>query len=375
MSRREKNMPPSPEVERELDALDAALRGDPVDPGWADTAELALLLRADRPQASAAFARELDERAANGFPRAASRPKRRRWSPSPALGLAACALLAVVVVVATGSPSKHSETAERAVARPAATAAAGAQGAQPRAVQSYSSTSAPPPSGGTVTTRRVEHTVSLTLGVPRGRVEDASHQVFDITTRLFRGYVLSSSVTAGDGATFQLKIPTVNLADAEARLAQLGRVRAQNDATQDITGSFVSADRRLADVRAERGALLRALARATTRNETAAVRARLRIAEQEIAQAQRDLRALGRRADLTSLSLTIVPDAHATPGKGDGFTPGGALRIAGRILSVALSVLLVVFAVALPLALLGWLGWTSTRLARRRRREQALETA
>jgi hypothetical protein len=226
------------------------------------------------------------------------------------------------------------------------------------------------------TGRRVEHTASLTLGVPRARLEEVSRQVFDITARVYRGYVLSSSVSAAQGATFQLKIPTADLAAAEARFTQLGRVRAQTDTTQDITGAFVSADHRLADAQAERGALLRALGRATTKNQADAIRARLGIAEGQIAHAQRDLRGLARRADLTSLELTIVPEVRgaASPG-GSRFTPGAALRIALRILSVALGVLLVALAVGLPLAAAAGLGVTTARLTRRHRRERALESA
>ncbi|MGI8579575.1 MAG: DUF4349 domain-containing protein, partial [Solirubrobacteraceae bacterium] len=198
-----------------------------------------------------------------------------------------------------------------------------------------------------------------------------------ITTRIFHGYVLSSSVASGDGAagggSFQLKIPSASVSEAEGRLAQLGHVRSQTDTTQDISSAFVSADRRLADANAERRGLLRALGRSSTPNQTASVRARLQLVEGQIAGAERDIRSLRRRADLTSVSLTIVPEAHgAVVGNRGGLTPGGALHTAGRILSVALSVLLIALAIALPFALAGGLAVAGTRAVRRRRREAAL---
>ena len=61
---------------RELAALDDALAGRPVDPDLADLAELALLVRDERPAPDPAFARSLDERARRGFPRTAEAPPR-----------------------------------------------------------------------------------------------------------------------------------------------------------------------------------------------------------------------------------------------------------------------------------------------------------
>src|SRR3954468_5753074 len=89
---------------RELAALDDALAGRPVDPDLADLAELAILVRDERPAPDPAFARSLDERARRGFPHT---PKRRAFAwpkfTLPALGLAASVLL--VVVIATSGPS------------------------------------------------------------------------------------------------------------------------------------------------------------------------------------------------------------------------------------------------------------------------------
>ena len=61
---------------RELAALDDALAGRPVDPDLADLAELAVVVRDERPVPDPAFASSLDERARRGFPRAAKRRMR-----------------------------------------------------------------------------------------------------------------------------------------------------------------------------------------------------------------------------------------------------------------------------------------------------------
>src|SRR5688500_19830571 len=81
----------SPET-LELEAVDAALAGRYVAPEHAELAELALLLRDDRPEPSAAWATHLDRRVEAGFP---ARPRRRVvWlrKAAPALAIAACLL-------------------------------------------------------------------------------------------------------------------------------------------------------------------------------------------------------------------------------------------------------------------------------------------
>src|SRR4051794_17596170 len=68
----EREMPMDPEVERELDAIDRALSGQRVDPDLDDLAQLALELRAERPEAGAEAEAKLDQLAAAGFPPRAS---------------------------------------------------------------------------------------------------------------------------------------------------------------------------------------------------------------------------------------------------------------------------------------------------------------
>src|SRR5258708_14657647 len=92
-----------PEVALALDAIDATLAGDPVDPEHAELAELALLLAAGRPQIEPGFAADLDGRvqrrfAARHFEPDGAGARRRRWSPAVLGGFASAAVAAVVVV-------------------------------------------------------------------------------------------------------------------------------------------------------------------------------------------------------------------------------------------------------------------------------------
>ena len=93
----------SPEA-LELEAVDAALAGRYVAPEHAELAELALLLRDDRPEPTPAWATHLDRRVEARFP---SRPKKARftWLYSNAAPVVALlVLLAIPNSQARGPP-------------------------------------------------------------------------------------------------------------------------------------------------------------------------------------------------------------------------------------------------------------------------------
>ena len=67
----------SPVAERELAAVDDALAGRRVDPDLTGLAELALLLRDERPAPTSAFTNQLDRSVRVGFPAGGSRARAR----------------------------------------------------------------------------------------------------------------------------------------------------------------------------------------------------------------------------------------------------------------------------------------------------------
>src|SRR4051794_10636555 len=106
----------SPDVERELEALDDALAGRRVAADLTELGELALLLREDRPQPTDGFGRYLDTRMERGFPGKDPRTRAsgRRWFTwhgwmAPALGVTATGLL--IAVIAVSGPYGSDESA------------------------------------------------------------------------------------------------------------------------------------------------------------------------------------------------------------------------------------------------------------------------
>ena len=123
--------------------------------------------------------------------------------------------------------------------------------------------------------RRVERSTRLELTTTD--VQAASDGVVR-ATQATGGFVQSSQVSTGDGrstASFVLRVPTGRLDDALARLSRLGHVRSLQQSADDITNVYNGASARLAEARAERRGLLRALSKATTAAEISSLRARI----------------------------------------------------------------------------------------------------
>lgn len=412
-----------PEVAAQLDAIDATLAGEAVDPRHADLAELALLLAAGRPELDVGFGSELDARVADRFdaaPESAPRRTEFSWPSLPVLGGAlAAGAAAVVAVVALGSGgSSTSGASTAAVQRSPATitsasssasagrAASSAAKAVPSAVLgSQRGLRSAPATGGTVTTvtstsssastfnpgalipsangRKIVQSALLALSTGPSHVDDVAQEIFNVVGSV-HGIVSRSNVTATGGldgyAHFELSLPSAGLPDAMGRLSRLryASVSSRTDSTQDVNGSFVSEGGRLADARALRTALLGQLAAATTAAQISSLHAQIREAETTIAQAQADLRSLNRRVDFSSVSVTVAasqsaPTSHSQASS--GFTLRRALHDAERVLVVAAGGALITLAVLVPVGLLGLLGWWVAASLRRRRREDALDLA
>ena len=121
----------------------------------------------------------------------------------------------------------------------------------------------------------------------------------------------SSQIATGDGrstASFVLRVPTSRLDDALARLSRLGHVKSLQQSAEDITGAYDSASARLAEARAERRGLLRALAKATTAQEISSLRARIADNRRELQRYQREFNAVRNRANYATVGVDVTGD-------------------------------------------------------------------
>ena len=348
-----------PIVQADLAELERALAGEP-----SRFTELVADVRAERPEMRPEFAAQLDAKV-DAARTARRRPAWLAWSP--ALGALAAVVIAVVLVTGNGSSGDSASMNGGSVAAQSAPQDSAAKSIAPQA-----GATAPRPLSG----RKIERTTSLQLSTARGDVQSVADSVV-ATTQRFGGIVDSSQISTSDtqaSAVFALRIPTARLDDAVAALSKLAHVASLSQGSTDITSAVVSVADRLKDARAERRALLKALARATTTQEVDAIKARLRDNRSQIAALKGELNALRRRANLARVDVTVTGDGSKDTGGGT-WTPGDAADDALRVLEVTAGVLLIGMAVLLPLAILGGAAGLAARSARRRRREGALRVA
>jgi Domain of unknown function (DUF4349) len=393
MRRRETTLDPA--VVAELEALEAALAGDPSsDPSLAT---LVRDVRADAPTMAPAFRAQLDESVEREFARGMSGTRRSRLprvslgggrrALLPALGFAGCLLAALIAVVLTVGGGTNDDSASSGAGEIATQAApaerqssgagAGANGAGPSADLAAPSTKATPPAAPSASGRRVERTTRLELSTTDvQRVADGVVRA----TQSVGGFVQLSQVRTGDGqggASFVLRVPTAKLDDALASLSKLGHVRALEQSADDITGAYDSASARLADARAERRGLLRALGKATTAEQITSLRARIADNRRALQRLQRSFNSVRRRADLATIQVDVVgrPRKQGPAPSAGAWTPGDAAHDAVRVLEVSAGVALIALAVLIPLGILGVAARFAAGAYRRRRREAAISSA
>ncbi|MGV1047322.1 MAG: DUF4349 domain-containing protein [Solirubrobacterales bacterium] len=372
-----------------------------------------------RPAPSPAFAAELDERAAAGFPplsHPASAPFSRlaAWlaalSPRRMLlagGATALAAIAIATVVVAGNGAGPSHVAGNGAgtssssggeplsdfnpidggavessasgsmesvaptAKPSAGAAVESEASQ--ALSQLHPNTGPYASG--AKHRDVERAAEMVLGTEPSEVGEAAGKVLEAVHQ-YDGIVLNSSVRGGSegdaGARFDLLIPSARLSDALAAFSGIAEVRSRHEASNDITAPTNTVGEQLQDSHARIDGLLNQLAGSETEAEREAVEARLRSERRHAATLKSQLSNLQRRANLSHVSVRIETGASNAPSGGNGWGVGDAFHDAGHILAVAAGVAIVGLALLAPIALLALLAWLGNRVWVRQRRERAL---
>lgn len=373
--------------------IEAALRGESRGEAADYWRELRADVRALAPPISPKFERELRERLAEraaGSPRSAGRRVGPRSVPARAqawlgsglrprlIALAGICAMAAIVTLALAAPWRGSnEHIADEMFKSAAPVVSGRAAPAVESTKPTSAAAAPSAAVGALaedasSARVQQRAASITLAPKPEGVQSVADQVAQLATR-DGGFVQSSQVRlqhgGGGEANLQLSLPSARLSAALAELAGLAPTRAQSQSLQDITGEYDVARAKLADAVAERQALLRALAKASTQGEIESLHARLSLAGGAITRTRRALQSVSRRGSNSAVEVTVLGDVDATGGDS---TLSRALHDASDVLKVALAVLIVALAVLVPLAVLAALLTLALRASRRRLRERAL---
>jgi hypothetical protein len=279
---------------------------------------------------------------------------------------------------ATAAPERGMSDSGSSAASESASAASGPAitGSSSSPEASRPAPAGPGPFASNADRRNVERSAEMVLGAEPADVAGDAAEVFD-AVHAADGIVLSSSVTggaAGDaGARFDLLIPAAKLSDALADFSAIGTVVSRHEATDDITAPTVRTGEHLRDSRARIDGLLVQLAGADSDEERTEVEAELQAERRQAAALRSQAAELGRRANLSRVSLRIETGAGATaPDEGGAWGVDDALDDAGHILAIAAGVAIVGLAILGPIALIALLAWLANCTRLRRARERAL---
>jgi hypothetical protein len=391
--------PIAPDFERELRARIAehGERRRPPEVSRSGVQESGVAESMLAPRASAK--QDASARAGGQLRRLLHRLRRRGRFAYGAIVVATCVAAGAIAIATSWHPGTHREVGPASAGQAApgasghaeqlgtsegprgvkgASSAAGASSASPAAKSPAQSAAAQPLAqsfnGAIPTPGRVQQVAaSITLAATASDVQQTADRVGGLAVSV-GGFVQSSHVQVQQGGTSEaslmLRVPSAKLNSTLGSLAQLAAVRAETQSLQDITGTYDAAQRRLADSTAERKALLRALAAASTQGQIESLHERLSQARSAIAEARSTLQAVSQRASTAEVEVSVVGDSRAG---GEGFTLSRGLHDAGRVLAVTLAGLLIAAAILVPLALLLGVLVTGRRAWHRRQRERALD--
>lgn len=418
----------APDVQEELDRLEAALRGDgPVED------ELSVLVedvRAVRPTLDADARERLEQRAQATSDGAGSRPTaprttggfgRRRWRLALVAAVVVVAAVPVAGVVLREGPAEtaslsgdrgsrdvvvvpESSVTDDSASEPLVVdeksreslplteqslsgKAARLERLRPESAPSAGRTSSSGASSGSSSSRRtasgssprqdrsVIRDASQTVRVERDGVALAAGKVSEIVADQ-DGYVASSSVSETGGsprATFEIVVPSARLDATIAAIDRVGKPVRLERSSVDVTDQRVSIDDRLRDLRADRSSVRLQLARATEAEQRAAKRRELRLLSSRIARLEGEQRELREQVSTARLSLRLTTNrggAATSPAADDGrWGLADAWDDAGGVLQVVGGVLLIAVVILVPLAaLVGLLVFGGRRLASGRKK-------
>lgn len=357
---------------------------------------LTATLEALRPAPAPAFAAELDERAATGFPRRGLAGGSAPWAPLverlraltprqvllPSLAAAFVAVVVATALVATSKPRfsfnsevissrPHLEHAPEASGEVQGSAASAGAEADVEAAPSVRAAALPPGAAH----RDVERSAQVVLGAEPDAISGDAAKVYE-AVHAARGIVLRSSTSEGAeagaaGAHFELLIPSTRLDDALGAISEIDEVLSRRDGTADITAPTVDVSERLQDSQAKVDSLLNELAASETELERETIEAELGAARRRASFLRSQLNALHRRASFSHVSVRI--EGNSPGAASGGWDLGDALHDAGRVLAVAAGVVLIGLAVLAPIALIALALWLGRRAWVRQGRRRVLE--
>jgi len=142
------------------------------------------------------------------------------------------------------------------------------------------------------------------------------------------GYVGDSQAgTLDQSATLTLRIPANRFGDALVQLHELeGEVIAEATREQDVTSQIVDLEARIANLEASEASYRLLLDRAERIEDVLAVQSRLDEVRGQIEQLKAQLENVAGQADLSTLTVTLIPRAQPIDAQSQSWDPGAELN-------------------------------------------------
>ncbi|MFN2484702.1 MAG: DUF4349 domain-containing protein [Candidatus Limnocylindria bacterium] len=159
------------------------------------------------------------------------------------------------------------------------------------------------------------------------------------------GYVAATEASdvADSGASLTLRIPAEQFDEALGRLHDVGEVLHESTHEEDVTSAIVDLEARIENLRASEVTYRSLLERATDIEDILAVQSRLDEVRSQIEQLDAQAQSLSGQADLSTLTVRLVPQPLPVEESTEGWNPGesaeqavAALLTLGRGLLTAL---------------------------------------
>jgi len=345
-------------------------------------------LRATRPHASDALRLQVQALAARPPVAAPSFLDRLRQRRRLLVALPAAAALAMVSAIAIGvsQPTSVQEAGSRlrddqtfGVVPPQTATGQTAESAADASREALKTQTAPPATSavGPSVGRPQRYSAELQLEVrDADSLSDATQNALSIV-RSLGGYAVSTSFGTAEqtgAASLVVRVPTAKVQDALVRLSGLGTIVGQQVQIDDLGDQVSSLEQREATLREQ-------IARLTARLQNdelapelrATLNARRASAQRELADVRAQAAAVDREASLATISLSLrTEDAAAIPATPTRFDQ--AVDRTVDILAWEAIALLYIAVVAGPFVLLAIGAWVARRTQRRREDERLLST-
>jgi len=173
------------------------------------------------------------------------------------------------------------------------------------------------------------------------------------------GYVNTTNTTKlaeGTRASVQLKVPSEKLDEVLSQIKTQGDLRDENVSGQDVTADYVDLSSRLKNLEAAEAQLRKIMDGATDTTDVLKVYEQLTNIRGQIEQVKGRMQFYERSAAMSTISLTLVPDALAQPVQVAGWRPDGvakqALETLVKALQTLVNIAIWLIIVALPVLVL-----------------------